>query len=230
MERKNVVDWHSSIAYDFDKKYVHNKAFIERFAVWTKIIDKYSNSQNHVLDIGCGSGILSFYLAERNENVVGIDGSQEMVEICETKKQKMNINNVIFLHHDIMKLEEILNTKADIIVCSSVLEYLDDLSSTLRLFSSFLKDKGVLILSMPNKSSLYRKLEPVAFKLFGYPRYYKYIKKTYTLKEASAELSTCGLSVLESAYYARTPIVSRVLRKIGLNKYSDNLFIIVAQL
>ncbi len=42
MAERNVVDWHTEKAVDFDKKYTNNKAFVERYELWTKTIDKYS--------------------------------------------------------------------------------------------------------------------------------------------------------------------------------------------
>ncbi len=229
MTENNVVDWHTKMAADFDRKYTKNKAFRERYAVWTKTIDKYSSWDSHVLDIGCGSGILSFYLAERNGSVIGVDGSIEMLRICQARKREIGMANVEFLNYDIMSLGQIFSAQADLIVCSSVLEYLDDLTGSLRLLASFMKDRGILVLSMPNKHSLYRLMEPLIFKLTGRPRYYKYIRNVCSLEEIESKLMDCGLKVVESSYYAKTPFVSKVLHRIGLPQYSDNLFITVAQ-
>ena len=181
MIANNAVDWHTKMAADFDRKYTTDKAFRERYAVWTKTIDKYSNRDNRVLDIGCGSGVLSFYLAARNGSVIGIDGSIEMLRICQARKQEIGMANVDFLNYDIMSLGQIFRAQADLIVCSSVLEYIDDLTGSLRLLASFMKEKGVLVLSMPNKCSLYRLMEPLIFKLTGRPRYYKYIRNVCSL-------------------------------------------------
>lgn len=229
MALKDAVDWHTENATYFDSNYVHDEAFIERYAVWTRLIDQYSDQNSHVLDIGCGSGILSCYLAQRNKSVIGIDGSAEMLKICEKRKQDASLKNVSFLTRNIADLGDVINEKADLIVCSSVLEYLDDLDGSLKLITSFLKDDGVFILSMPNRQSLYRKLEPVMFKLTGRPKYYRFVQNVGTVKEIDAKLSANGLTVLDSSYYAKTKLLSSVMHAIGRPQNSDNLFIVVAQ-
>jgi len=229
MTKRDAVDWHTENATYFDSNYVHDKAFIERYAVWTRLIDRYSDPNSHVLDIGCGSGILSCYLAERNKSVIGIDGSPEMLRICETRKQETKLDNVSFLNKNITDLGDVVSDKADLIVCSSVLEYLDDLDGSLKLIASFLKDNGVFVLSMPNRQSLYRKLEPVLFKLTGRPKYYKFVQNVGTVKEIDAKLSANGLKLLDSSFYAKTKLLSSLMHAIGRPQNSDNLFIITAQ-
>ncbi|HED36915.1 MAG TPA: class I SAM-dependent methyltransferase, partial [Ignavibacteria bacterium] len=71
MQIKDAVDWHTKIASEFDEKYSNSKYFKERFIIWKRFIDKYSNHNYSVLDLGCGSGTFTFYLAEINRAVIG---------------------------------------------------------------------------------------------------------------------------------------------------------------
>jgi 2-polyprenyl-3-methyl-5-hydroxy-6-metoxy-1,4-benzoquinol methylase len=80
MAAKNAIEWHTQIARNFDQKYSTSRNFTERYAIWTNVIDKYSNLSLSVLDIGCGSGVFTFYSAEKNNKVIGIDASKEMFE------------------------------------------------------------------------------------------------------------------------------------------------------
>ena len=46
--------------------------------------------KSHILDIGCGSGFpIATYLIEKNFQVTGVDGSQELLSIAKTKCPKM---------------------------------------------------------------------------------------------------------------------------------------------
>lgn len=85
MIARNAIDWHTDIDRNFDQKYTTSKNFRERYFIWTDIIDKYSNDKFLVLDIGCGSGVFSFYSAEKNKEVIGIDASKEMLRICRNR-------------------------------------------------------------------------------------------------------------------------------------------------
>ncbi|MBN2294576.1 MAG: methyltransferase domain-containing protein [Pirellulales bacterium] len=227
---QNAVEWHTQIAGNFDLRYSKSKNFIERYAVWTRMIDKYCSPDMSVLDVGCGSGIFSFYLAERTTSVTGIDASTEMLNICQEKKKQAGLNNVDFLECDIKYLRELLDEKVDLIICSSVLEYLDDLDASLKSLFSLMKNNGVLMISMPNKQSLYRMAEPIAYKIIGRPGYYKHVKHVCTLEEIESKLKACGLDILEKQFYEQTPFLSKMLRKIGLSAYADQMFIVVAKM
>ncbi|HLA84209.1 MAG TPA: methyltransferase domain-containing protein [Thermoguttaceae bacterium] len=223
------VEWHTQIAAEFDSKYAASESFKERFAIWAKLIDKYSRSDGSALDLGCGSGIFSLYLAERNRSVVAVDASAEMLRICEEKQKRSGLNNVAFSNRDINRLEPSWIEKVDLIICSSVLEYLDDLDRSLTLLASSLKRDGVLILSMPNRRSLYRRVESLAFRFTRRPRYYRYVRHLCTVDEIESRLDAVGLKIQENTYYGRSPLLSPLFRRLGLAPYSDNLFVVVAR-
>ncbi|HEX3048424.1 MAG TPA: class I SAM-dependent methyltransferase [Bacillota bacterium] len=229
MKASNAIEWFSENAVAFDSQYQDDPNFKERYEIWTKTINKYSDSNYQVLDIGCGSGIFSFYSAQVNGAVVGVDGSDEMLTLCEKEKTRRNCKNIRFLKADIRFLETAAMGKADLIICSSVLEYMEDLDASLKMIASLLKKNGVLIASLPNRSSFYRKLEPLLFKISGRFKYYEYVKQVLTLKTIAVKMKEFGFDLLESRYYAQTPLLSRVFRQVGLPKYSDNLILFVAR-
>ena len=229
MKVKNAVTWHSSIATEFDKKYEDKPNFIERYTVWKYYIDKYSDSGNCVLDVGCGSGVFSFYLAKKNRKVIAMDASDEMLEICKAKKKRHASKNVEILKCDINRLCDFVSIRSSLIVCSSVLEYLEDMQSVIDSFSLLLEKGGILLFSIPNKSSIYRKMESVAYRITGYPKYYRYVKNVCTLAEVSDLLKKHGYIPMEHEYFGSTPLLSKIFSKFGLSKYSDNLLLIAAQ-
>ncbi|HMK35422.1 MAG TPA: methyltransferase domain-containing protein [Desulfomonilaceae bacterium] len=226
----DVGQWHSQMAAEFDSKYSNSRpSFIERYNIWTRMIDDYSKSDGYVLDVGCGSGVLSLYAATKNKNVVGVDVSEEMIRICERKKSETDLANITFIKSDIHDLSGTKAGEADIVLCSSVLEYMEDLHKTLDILVSLLKRKGILMVSMPNKSSIYRNLEPTAYGITGLPKYYKYVRHVLSLERTSEILSNHGLTIVLSTYYGKTPLLSALFRSLGLTRYSDNLFLVVAE-
>ncbi len=229
MESNDAISWHSQLAEEFDLYYNYSCEFIERYEIWTKLIDAYSNIDNCVLDIGCGTGIFSFYAARKNGMVIGIDASDEMIAVCTKKKRLSNLNNILFIKADIMSLKRIIEDKVGLILCSSVLEYVDNFNSSMEMLCSLLNDNGILIFSLPNRSSLYRKIEPIRFKLTGKPAYYKYVKNIFGLHEVAEKLNRNGFQVMAHFSYAKTALLFKLFDKIGLSKYSDNLLLIVAK-
>ena len=230
MTADSATGWHSEHASLFDDRYKKSKRFIERFNLWSALIAKYSPpGGGTAFDIGCGSGVFTACLAEKNKRGIGIDGSDEMLKICRDRKEKLGQHNVEFMNRDINVLDQTLDEKADIITCSSVLEYLDDLDKSIAVLASRLNPGGVLIFSLPNQNSLYRKWEAFYFKLSGKPSYYKFVKNVCVLGDIEATARKLNLTVLETAYYAETPLLSKIFRPLGLRKYSDTLFLLAVR-
>jgi len=230
MKNMNAVDWHSSIAQEFDSEYSTTKQFKERYLAWKTAIDKYSDPQNHVIDAGCGSGIFSIYSSQGNKSVTGLDGSPEMIALCRQKSSALGASNVGFLISDFHAMPRAIEEKSDITLCSSVLEYIPDLENSLEIIKSMTKPGGIVFISMPNRSSIYRKIESVIFKLTGRPRYYAFVLHTSTVQQMEQLLLKHGMLPIEHTYYAKTRILSWLLGMFGLRKYSDSLFLIVARL
>ena len=229
MIARNAIDWHTGIARNFDQKYTTSKNFRERYSIWTDIIDKYSNDKFLVLDIGCGSGVFSFYSAEKNKEVIGVDASEKMLQICFEKLDELATKNVKFINGNIESLSQHVDHKADMVICSSVLEYIDDLDASIELIKQSMNVDGVFLLSMPNKQSLYRKLEALSYKLFGRPKYYKYVKNVCTLDEMTIKLKRFGFSTMEYKYYGETTFLSAIFRKLKLPQYYHELYVSVAR-
>lgn len=225
----NAIEWHSKVARQFDQRYEISPAFIERRNVWKDIIARYATRSTRTLDAGCGSGVLSFLAAERCRNVVGIDGSPEMIAICEEKKSRMETSNIDFF---IMPFESLSNLGAmtfDLILCSSVLEYLSDFWRSIDLLAGRLAPGGVLVFSIPNQSSIYRKFEKITFALTGRPRYYAHVRGLIPIRLVSCGLTKRRLKVLETRYFAPSPI-SFLARSFSMPWVADNLVLFACRL
>ncbi|WP_426326137.1 class I SAM-dependent methyltransferase [Pedobacter sp. R-06] len=94
-----------------------------------------------ILDLGCGSGkpILE-YLISQNVNVLGIDASEQMLELA-----KLNFPDTRFVLKDMRKLD--LGEKFDAIIAWHSLFHLpaDDQPGMFSIFRRHLKPNGVLL-------------------------------------------------------------------------------------
>lgn len=225
----NAITWHSKNAEQFDGNYARQRAFGERYEVWADIVDRYSHPEHRVVDIGCGSGVFSLYAASRNAHVLGIDGSREMIELCDHKRAASAQNNVAFVQADITSPLDVVRESVDLIICSSVLEYVDDLNGALQSITGLVAPGGVVAISMPNPASLYRRLEPVAYKLTQRPKYYGYVKNVIPVDTLVQNLAAYGLTVVETRFFAKTRALAPILHCLGLARLSDNLYVVVAR-
>ena len=228
MNSKSALEWLSGVGAKFDEFYDKTESFKERYKIWVDLIKKYSNPTYRALDVGCGTGVFTFPLAELNKEVYGVDGSTEMIDICQTKLDSVAMSNLSFGLYDLNDMNAQQLGGAQLIISSSVLEYVDDFHGVLAQLISLLTEKGILLLSMPNRSSLLRRLEPLSYKIFKRPAYTPYVKHKLTPSQLTEILSESGLSVLESYYYSSSRF-SKIMRPIGLKKYSEGLFVVAAQ-
>lgn len=220
-EPQNAIDFHSETAVAFDGKYVQSPQFLQRYEVWTELFERYIKPEMTVLDAGCGSGIFSIYLALKKCMVVGVDGSEKMIELC-NHYRRINDLKISFIQA-VLPLKNIESFgKQDVILCSSVLEYITDYEPVIDQFKDLLNPKGILIVSMPNKDSWYRKVEKYIFKITQKPPYYQYIQHILTEKEFSIQLKHYGFELQEFTYYPSTTIFSRLLKMLGMNEKNTN--------
>ena len=225
--RQDAVSWHSENAADFDSKYVSSAAFRERQAVWTELINTFVHSEASLLDAGCGSGVFSVIAARRARTVLGIDPSPEMIALAEAKKRQAGLSNLEF---EVAALEDanvLGNRLFDVILCSSVLEYVDDYWRSFDVLAAHLSPNGVVIFSLPNGASLYRRAEKLLFQLTGWPRYYAHVRHVPTLAAVREGLSARSFGLLDTRFYAGVPVLSHIARPLGYPEISDNLFVIV---
>jgi len=93
------------------------------------------------LEIGCGTGKNTEWLLTKGEKITAIDLSEEMLTIA---KNKISNNNVHFLKADINEDWNFTKQKFDLVVCSLVLEHIENISRILKLISEHLTKNGIV--------------------------------------------------------------------------------------
>jgi SAM-dependent methyltransferase len=186
-------DFFDAEAGQWNERYSLDPRFRRRFEKITGLLDRMiPAATGRALDVGCGTGIFSQYLARKGWNVTAIDGSPEM--IGEAKNYELRITNyelrerIDFRNSGIEVFDEVPNS-FDLILCLSMLEYIEDDEAAIQKFYQWLKPGGLLVVSVPNKAGILRKLEGVIFgirtatrdKVFGNRGdYLKFQKRQYT--------------------------------------------------
>jgi len=136
------------------KRVIGRKNFTYRLIL--DILTPYLRRKEKVLDVGCGAGTLSFYMAKKGNWVFGIDISPKAIEMCQQTARVLDLEkNTVFKVANFpgVKIDE----KFDLILCIEVLEHLlYDKKAILEIFK-LLVSRGILVISVPSENApLYR--------------------------------------------------------------------------
>ena len=114
-----------------------------------KLADKLKIARNNkILDVGCGMGGSSLYLAQNYQAIVtGITLSSKQVAIAFQQAQEQNINTVTFKVEDALELKSIENNSFDIVWSLESCEQFFDKNLFIQEAFRVLKPGGKLLLA-----------------------------------------------------------------------------------
>lgn len=175
-----------------------------------KWINEQIQDCKSVLELGYGDGIVTENLINQNKDLTQIEGSKILVD-----KVKEKYGDKIKCEHSLF--EEFAPTEQfDAIIASHVLEHVDDPVVLLKRMHAWLKPEGKLVILVPNKESIHRrlavlmKLQPELDTLskrdylVGHQRVYS----LYTLKE---DVKEAGFISLNARGFAFKPLPNSMM-------------------
>lgn len=227
---KDAADWHSHIAERFDDRYNHSAGFKERLDVWRALIAQFAKPAGYALDAGCGSGVLSVIAASYCSSVTAFDASPQMVQLAREKAATLSVSHKLAFSE--LRMEHLAQLPAehfDLVISSSVLEYLEGFWPAFDQLVQRLAPGGTLLFSIPNMSSLYRQTERAVYAVTGRPRYMGFVRAQPRDRDIEAGLAARNLRIVAKQYYAPAPLASRLARPAGLRKFADNLVVYACQ-
>jgi len=207
---ENITEYFDRTAAAFAANYRSSAEFLERQRVWQRAVEKILPSfadRLLCLDLGCGDGSLSRFLAERQFKIVGIDQSDKMLAMARYKAVERNVSGYAqYIRASLplsSDLEQHYLDSADIILCSSVLEYLEDPEEVLRQFSQLLAPGGVVLISLPNRFSFYRVCERALSGILRYTdSYVRHQRHQLILANVKQALNRLGLLIIDEILFA----------------------------
>ena len=99
----------------------------------------------NALELGAGTGILSFLLADKLNHITMMDSSSEMVKVTEEKIHNRQISNLSAIYCDLEK--ETPDGLFDLIFNQMVLHHIENIESIFGKFYQLLQDGGFLAIA-----------------------------------------------------------------------------------
>ena len=108
------------------------------------VLGEYGIRDGLVLDMGCGTGSLTELLAAKGYDMIGVDYSEEMLNIAFQKREKSG-HDILYLNQDMREFELYGTVRAIVSICDSI-NYLledEDIVTCFKLVNNYLDPKGI---------------------------------------------------------------------------------------
>ena len=166
----------------------------------TRVFGERAIEQQEILEVGCGGGLICEQLARRKATMVGIDPSQEALEVARAHAQQAGLGQSIFYEQGYAEALPYADGSFSVIVCLDTLEHVRDLKATIREIARVLAPGGVFVFDTINRTWLARVLLiwygehfPSGGLVPGVHNYHDFIKP----KELRGLLTGSGLQIRE---------------------------------
>jgi ubiquinone/menaquinone biosynthesis C-methylase UbiE len=134
----------------------------ERHRTILDLIDEWQLSpSSRIIDVGCGAGFLTFDLARRGLQGVGIDGATSMIETCEAEAGRAGISERWQYKQADVEQIPYPDHSFDAAICCGVIEYLPEDGELLREVRRVLRPGGRFLLCVTNKYGYSVRLYPL---------------------------------------------------------------------
>ncbi|MGY6214052.1 class I SAM-dependent methyltransferase [Methylolobus aquaticus] len=153
-----AVQFHDEVANRWSSGY-RRRSFRQRLALFDVIFSRHVQADDAWLDLGCGSGVLTLQLLERGASVTAVDGSAEMLRNLHYLVSEKGVRGVECIECDVQDVGVLSDATFDGVVCSSVIEYVEDPDQVLFESHRVLRVGGALIISIPAKASATRLIQ-----------------------------------------------------------------------
>lgn len=134
--------------------------------IFIKKLKDFIGFNKKILEVGCGTGQVSNYLAlDNNSEVYGIDLAVNSLKLAREFAKTNNINNTFFCNADLFA--DVFKKKSfDLIYCSGVLHHTPAPKEGFKQLVSLLKDDGYIVIGLYNfYGRFWTKLKAILFKL-----------------------------------------------------------------
>ena len=139
------MDAYTSFAAVYDT-FMDNIPYEEWKSYLKELLKEYGVQDGLVLDLGCGTGTMTELLAADGYDMIGMDNSEEMLEIAREKQIKSG-HEILYLLQDMREFELYGTVRAIISACDCV-NYVtedEDLLQVFRLVNNYLDPEGLFL-------------------------------------------------------------------------------------
>ena len=114
-----------------------------------KLLGQRGISEGLVLELGCGTGNMTERLARAGYDMIGVDSSEEMLELAVEKRERSGLD-ILYLQQDMRSFELYGTVRAVVSVCDSM-NYITEEQDLLQVFclvNNYLDPGGIFLFDL----------------------------------------------------------------------------------
>lgn len=186
------------------------------------LIDRFLRPEKNdcVLDVGCGSGVISDLLASYGAQVTGVDGSEQAIAFA----RKFFRRPALAFERALVDEDYACSTIIDKIYCLELIEHIyeEQAEQMLLLFNQYLRTGGKVLLTTPNYHGIWGPIEWIMdrFKLAPQFAEHQHVARYHRKKlvdiceRAGFKVVICGTTCFSAPWLAAAsfPLANRLNR------------------
>ncbi len=143
-----------SAHYNFDNlNSVVDSITTANISIWSEELIKLTNESEKVLEIGCGSGVSSLWLAKHNRNVTALDYTESSVALVREAARKIGLSSLRVILADATKTLPFTDNEFDLAFQSGLLEHFST-EEQISLLKNWKHNCRRMVSMVPNASSI----------------------------------------------------------------------------
>ena len=182
-----------------------DRAFQGQYRSILSKLNSYIQTNDAILDLGTGTGEITFNISKNSKSCVGVDISPKMISIANKKKRGLHQQKVTFQVEDAYNLS-FPDTSFDKVICCNVLQTMKDPLQAIKEGKRVLKPGGEFLsfTYCYGDSSLIEQLKLIKWVfLYGMPKYWTNFKR----KSLTDIFRSAGLKVVETEDVWQKPVI-----------------------
>ena len=118
-------------------------------SAFAQLLDRSIDGDAAVLEIGCGTGQLSLFLATAERRIVGADLSRRSLELAEDARRRYGIESATFIETD-LRSPGLRERAFDVVIASGVLHHTPDPRASFAKLAQLARPGGIVVVGLYN--------------------------------------------------------------------------------
>ncbi|WP_417672270.1 methyltransferase domain-containing protein [Roseibium sp.] len=158
--------------------------------------------EDHVLEIGCGTGTTALKLADSVASIVATDASAQMIDIAQAKLDDHDAGNVRFTRQGLVT-GAFEDAPFDAVLAFNLLHLMDDTEGSVRRIHGLLRPEGLFIsktVCLADANPVFRPIVAV-LRWFGKAPLVRFLK----VSQLEKMIEGAGFEIIETGTYPAKP-------------------------